>query len=98
LAWEPQRTTGRQDRHAERPPVETRLEMGELLPPEQTEALDHHPALRHVQPGQATLARLASALMPITVRGRVAVPPAHVAADLCSPSESAAAEAGVPIV
>ena len=40
-------------RHAGRPPVETRLEMGELLPPEQTEALDHHPALRHVQPGQA---------------------------------------------
>src|SRR5260370_16902470 len=40
-------------RHAGCPPVETRLEMGELLPPEQAEALDHHPALRHVQPGQA---------------------------------------------
>ena len=27
--------------------------MGGLLPPEQAEALDHHPALRHVRPGQA---------------------------------------------
>ena len=40
-------------RRAGRPPVEARLQMGQVLPPEQAEALDHRPVLRHVQPGQA---------------------------------------------
>ena len=33
--------------------METGLEVGQVLPPEQAEALEHRPVFRHVQPGQA---------------------------------------------